>query len=110
MSVSRALSISRGSAHLSSPLPPQSGGEGSGVGGLSAGTASWVIAALPPTPDPSPPRARARGGRGVKSIAKRCRSKDEAFEVESALVLHCREPRPQFALAGRANTVYVTLR
>ncbi len=56
------------------------------MGGLSAGTAAWVIAALPPTPDPSPPRARARGGRGVKSIAKRCRSKDEALlEVESAL-------------------------
>jgi hypothetical protein len=55
------------------------------VGGLSAGTAAWVIVALPPTPDPSPPRARARGGRGVKSIVKRCRSKDEALEVESAL-------------------------
>ena len=51
------------------------------------GTAAWVIAALPPTPDleselcspRTPPRARARGGRGVKSIAKRCRSKDEAL-------------------------------
>src|SRR6266478_1628964 len=41
----------------SSPLPPRSGGEGSGVGGLSAGTAASAIAALPPTPDPSPPRA-----------------------------------------------------
>jgi ATP-dependent DNA ligase len=47
----------------SSPLPPRSGGEGSGVGGLSAGTAASVIAAAPPTPDPSPPRAaRVEGG------------------------------------------------
>jgi DNA ligase-1 len=46
-----------------SPLPPRSGGEGSGVGGLSAGTAASVNAALPPTPDPSPPRAsRVEGG------------------------------------------------
>src|SRR6266481_2175711 len=36
----------------SSPLPPRSGGEGSGVGGLSAGAGASVIAAAPPTPDP----------------------------------------------------------
>ena len=36
------------------------GGEGLGVGGLSAGTATSVNAELPPTPDPSPPL---RGGR-----------------------------------------------
>src|SRR5439155_12733793 len=36
------------------------GGEGLGVGGLSAGNAASVIAAPPPTPDPSP----LRGGRG----------------------------------------------
>ena len=48
---------------VSSPLPPRSGGEGSGVGGLSAGIAASVNAALPPTPDPSPPRAmRVEGG------------------------------------------------
>jgi DNA ligase-1 len=47
----------------SSPLPPRSGGEGSGVGGLSAGTGASVIAAPPPTPTPSPPRAmRVEGG------------------------------------------------
>ena len=47
----------------SSPLPPRSGGEGSGVGGLSAGAGASVIAAAPPTPDPSPPRAaRVEGG------------------------------------------------
>jgi len=47
----------------SSPLPPRSGGEGSGVGGLSARTATSVYAAPPPTPDPSPPRAmRVEGG------------------------------------------------
>src|SRR6266446_4874702 len=39
----------------SAPLPPRSGGEGSGVGGLSAGTAASAIVAPPPTPDPSPP-------------------------------------------------------
>jgi DNA ligase 1 len=53
-------------AALSSPLPPRSGGEGSGVGGLSAGTAASVFAAPPPTPDPSPPRAsRVEGGEKV---------------------------------------------
>jgi DNA ligase-1 len=47
----------------STPLPPRSGGEGSGVGGRSAGTAPSVIAETPPTPNPSPPRAaRAEGG------------------------------------------------
>jgi DNA ligase 1 len=46
----------------SSPLPPRSGGEGLGVGGLSAGTAASVNAALPPTPDPSPPLASLAGG------------------------------------------------
>ncbi|MBR1213151.1 ATP-dependent DNA ligase [Bradyrhizobium sp. JYMT SZCCT0180] len=47
----------------SSPLPPRSGGEGSGVGGVSARTAASAIAAPPPTPDPSPPRAlRVEGG------------------------------------------------
>jgi DNA ligase-1 len=47
----------------SAPLPPRSGGEGLGVGGLSAGTAASMIAETPPTPDPSPPRAlRVEGG------------------------------------------------
>src|SRR5580700_2481613 len=48
----------------SSPLPPRSGGEGSGVGGLSARNAGSEFAELPPTPAPSPPRGsrRAEGG------------------------------------------------
>ncbi len=57
----------------SSPLPPRGGGEGSGVGGLSTrSTARSEAAEAPPTPDleselcspRTPPRARARGGRG----------------------------------------------
>jgi DNA ligase-1 len=59
----------------SAPLPPRSGGvrgeqsslSRSGVGGLSAGTAASVIAAPPPTPDPSPPRAtRVEGGEYIQ--------------------------------------------
>src|SRR5215210_5414119 len=47
----------------SSPLPPRSGGEGSGVRGLSTRTARSESVELPPTPDPSPPRAmRVDGG------------------------------------------------
>jgi DNA ligase-1 len=52
-----------------SPLPPRSGGEGSGVGGVSANSCAPVgthSAALPPTPDPSPPRAlRVEGGEAI---------------------------------------------
>src|SRR5450755_3222365 len=45
----------------SSPLPPRSGGEGSG--GVSASPTASEFAEPPPTPDPSPPRAaRAEGG------------------------------------------------
>src|SRR5471030_1567692 len=47
-----------------SPLPPRAlarGGEGSGVGGLSACSSGRKFAEPPPTPDPSPPL---RGGRG----------------------------------------------
>src|SRR5450432_1092527 len=47
----------------SSPLPPRSGGEGSGVGGSAAITEAVIPAERPPTPDPSPPRAmRVEGG------------------------------------------------
>jgi DNA ligase 1 len=47
----------------SSPLPPRSGGEGSGVGGLSTRTIRSEPEETPPTPDPSPPRAmRVEGG------------------------------------------------
>jgi len=46
----------------SAPLPPRSGGEGSGVGGASANSLSAELADPPPTPDPSPPRAARVGG------------------------------------------------
>ena len=45
-----------------SPLPPRSGGEGLRVGGLTAENTASVNAALPPTPDPSPPRAMPGAG------------------------------------------------
>ena len=45
------------------PLPPRSGGEGSGVGGVAAITEAAFPADRPPTPNPSPPRAmRMEGG------------------------------------------------
>jgi ATP-dependent Lhr-like helicase len=44
------------------PLPPRSGGEGSGVGGASANSLTAGLAEPPPTPDPSPPRASRVGG------------------------------------------------
>ncbi len=56
---------------LSSPLPPRSGGEGSGVGGVSAYDAAGEFAEPPPTPDleselrsprTSPRATRAGGG------------------------------------------------
>ena len=50
----------------STPLPPRSGGEGSGVGGVSANSLPVERAEAPPTPDPSPPRATRVGG-GEKS-------------------------------------------
>jgi len=46
----------------SSPLPPRSGGEGSGVGGLSAHSTGSNVAEAPPTPNPSPPLASLVGG------------------------------------------------
>jgi hypothetical protein len=47
------------------PLPPRSGGVGSGVGGASADSVperEREFAEPPPTPDPSPPRASRAGG------------------------------------------------
>src|SRR4051812_20578662 len=58
-----------GHGSFSSPLLPRSGGEGSGVGGLSAHTTAGEPAETAPTPDPSPPRASARGGRGEEESA-----------------------------------------
>ena len=51
---------------LSAPLPPRSGGEGSGVGGAST---SSVRVGTPPTPDPSPPRAARAGGGGTAALS-----------------------------------------
>ncbi|WP_213740110.1 ATP-dependent DNA ligase [Bradyrhizobium sp. dw_411] len=58
----------------SSPLPPRSGGEGSGVGGSAASSEAAFSADTPPTPDPSPPRAlRVEGGE--KHAAQQTRKK-----------------------------------
>ena len=55
----------------SSPLPPRSGGEGSGVGGSAASSTDVVCAEGPPTRDPSPPRAaRAGGGERTAFVAQ----------------------------------------
>jgi DNA ligase-1 len=65
-----------------SPLPPRSGGEGLGVGGLSARSVlkrERDIAELPPTPDPSPPRASREEGGEQKA-------KTAALSVPSPLV------------------------
>jgi hypothetical protein len=51
-------------SHSSCFPPPRSGGEGSRVGGGAANATVSEFADRPPTPDPSPPRADARGGRG----------------------------------------------
>ena len=48
----------------SSPLPPRSGGEGLGVGGVAANSSARAYAKPPPTPDPSPPRRVAPWGEG----------------------------------------------
>src|SRR4051812_37723806 len=55
----------------SSPLPPRSGGEGAGGGGLAADSIHAVMGEAPPTPNPSPPRAaRAGGGERTALAAK----------------------------------------
>ncbi|SHG12935.1 ligase-associated DNA damage response DEXH box helicase [Bradyrhizobium erythrophlei] len=58
----------------SSPLPPRSGGEGSGVGGLSAHDAAGEFAEPPPTPDPSPPRAMRAGGGEQRTLSAQSQS------------------------------------
>jgi DNA ligase 1 len=64
-----ALMWPRSPTHAqSAPLPPRSGGEGSGVGGSAASTEAAVLADRPPTPDPSPPRAlRVEGGERIEA-------------------------------------------
>jgi DNA ligase 1 len=58
-----ALMWPRSPSHAqSAPLPPRSGGEGSGVGGSAAYTEAAFPADGPFTPDPSPPRAMRAGG------------------------------------------------
>ncbi|MDO9059933.1 MAG: ATP-dependent DNA ligase, partial [Bradyrhizobium sp.] len=71
----------------SSPLPPRAlarGGEGSGVGGISAHTIAGEFAGTPPTPDPSPPLAALAGG-GEKTRASR---------VEGEQIGHNNPPPP----------------
>jgi DNA ligase-1 len=64
-----ALMWPRSPTHAqSAPLPPRSGGEGSGGGGRAASTEAAVLADRPPTPDPSPPRAlRVEGGERIEA-------------------------------------------
>ena len=57
-----------------------------GRGGLSAGTATSVHAALPPTPDPSPPRARARGWRGAQKRCSLVRDDGNIFPIQISCV------------------------
>jgi hypothetical protein len=53
-------------ALYSAPLPPRSGGEGSGVGGGAAFAEAAWLAEAPPTPDPSSPLASlAEGGERI---------------------------------------------
>ena len=74
---------------LSSPLPPRSGGEGSGVGGLSAGSLAAEYAELPPTPDPSAATRLARVGGGGGGITLR----DRRIPLRHILAA-CRASRP----------------
>jgi len=72
-----------------SPLPPRSGGEGSGVGGGSAYSISEIStdpAEASPTPDPSPPRAaRAGGGEKITLAApENARAAQENFAALSS--------------------------
>src|SRR5580704_11614076 len=74
----------------SSPLPPRSGGEGSGVGGPSANSYSHVgseSVEAPPTPDPSPPRA-ARAGGGEKSALPSSGPQDRIEKMDDRLGKH----------------------
>jgi ATP-dependent Lhr-like helicase len=92
---------------LSSPLPPRSGGEGLGVGGLSTrSSVSGEIAETPPTPDPSPPRATRVGG-GEKPAARSSRSDGKASSEVT--------PRGEFTSTGRGvqrsrglHTLYIS--
>jgi hypothetical protein len=93
---------------LSSPLPPRSGGEGSGVGGLSAGTAASVNAALPPTPDPSPPRALRAGGGEEESDASRFATSSLVPRVDARARCAAASPparRSQELFGGGCNPV-----
>ncbi|MDP1584360.1 MAG: DEAD/DEAH box helicase family protein, partial [Bradyrhizobium sp.] len=57
----------RGNSSSPPPARAARGGEGSGVGGVSARTAGSEFAAPPPTPNPSPPL---RGGRGEEGFGE----------------------------------------
>ena len=87
---------SASSAVRSSPLPPRSGGEGSGVGGVSTSSRSHAgtePAEAPPTPDPSPPRATRAGG-GEKARLRGDGSGDDARCALLASQRHLHRPRP----------------
>ena len=58
---------SESQAQSSPPLPPRSGGEGSGVGGASTNSLSDECADSTPHPRPLPATRYARGGRGAHS-------------------------------------------
>src|SRR5437868_6780245 len=85
------------------PLPPRSGGEGSGVGGLSTRSHTHVARVeTPPTPDPSPPRvARAGGGETTASAAKSSRPEfiSTGRSVQKSRGLHTLYISPLKALA-----------
>jgi hypothetical protein len=92
------------------PLPPRSGGEGSGVGGVSTHSLPEEQADRPPTPDPSPPRARARGGRGAHRACLRdlaARRARALPEISSPLLIRGRrEYRLHAAPAVSCATVH----
>jgi ATP-dependent Lhr-like helicase len=89
----------------SAPLPPRSGGEGSGVGGLSARHTSIEYAEAPPTPDPSPPSAFAKGLRrteGGETLAAQSSGRNfvsTGRDVQGSRGLHTLYISPLKALA-----------
>ncbi|HWX08175.1 MAG TPA: ligase-associated DNA damage response DEXH box helicase [Bradyrhizobium sp.] len=68
----------------SSPLPPRSGGEGSGVGGGSANSLPEERADRPPTPDPSPPSALRLGGGEKEERAARTATENATLTAHSS--------------------------
>ena len=91
---------SASSAVRASPLPPRSGGEGSGVGGGSAGSPrAEARVDRPPTPDPSPPRAARAGGGEKEALAG---GDSEAGAKTTAIA--AQSSRPALISTGRGVT------